>query len=63
MKSINAKRLARSAELDFDKAVALVGAGYVTPGQIVAASDESLKAVPGIGAATVQKLRRKYGRG
>lgn len=40
---------------------ALVSAGYDTPEKIAAASDDQLKAVPGVGDATVAKLRQTQG--
>lgn len=35
----------------------LAGAGFATPADVQAATDEQLRAVPGIGPATLKKLR------
>lgn len=40
---------------------ALAAAGYTTPGQLQSASDEQLLSVPGIGQATLNKIRAAFG--
>ena len=37
-------------------------AGYMTPESIIAASDEELLTIPGVGISFVKKLRKKLGR-
>jgi len=62
MKSTIAKRLAKSTKLDLKKAGALVDAGLYTPNEIMASTDDQLKAIHGIGEATIKTLRKKYGK-
>ena len=37
-------------------------AGYMTPESIIAASDEELLTIPGVGISFVKKLRKTFGR-
>ncbi len=53
-----ASRLIRHFKIDKGVAEALVEAGYNTPAKIRKASDKKLKAVKGIGQATVQSVRK-----
>lgn len=47
---------------DADLAAKLVQAGLDNPGKIRRASDEDLEAIKGIGPATRQDLRKKFGK-
>lgn len=47
---------------DAKLAKALVEAGLRNPAQIRAASNEALEAIPGVGPATRQALRRRFPR-
>ena len=50
-------KLVRHYKLDKDIAAALVAAGYNTPAKIRKASDSKLKAVKGLGQASVDSIR------
>ena len=52
-----ASRLVRHYKLDKDIAETLVKAGYAMPAKIRKASDNELKAIKGIGQASVNSIR------
>ena len=56
---IRAKKMTKF--VDAKLVPALLAAGFDTPRKIKAASDSQLRAIPGIGTATVKTIRERLG--
>jgi len=45
---------------DEDLALELVAAGFDSPAKVKAATDKELEGIPGIGKATVKRIRERF---